>query len=317
MKRWILLLGLLGLAGCSEQSPWDFQGYVEGDTLYLGAPVAGTLQALAVDRGQTIEAGSELFTLDGAPEKAAVEEARARVDSAESELADLRKGQRPAELEMLEAQWKQARASLELSQRQLKRLQRLFQQGAVSQAELDDAETRVERDQQQVRQLAAQREVANMGAREDRIQATQAQVEAARAHLAQLQWQLEQNRQVAPEAGQVKDVLFRPGEFVPAGRPVVALLPPNRVRIPFFVDEPMLGQLQVGQQVLVRCDGCGEPFPARITFINPRADYTPPFIYSKENRSKFVFRVEARPTPDKAGRLHPGQPVDVRLPEGS
>jgi len=97
---------------------------------------------------------------------------------------------------------------------------------------------------------------------------------------------------------------------------VVSILPPGNVKLRFYVPEPRLAALRIGQAVSVRCDGCAAPIAARITFIAPQAEYTPPVIYSRENRAKLVFLVEARPdSPDAA--LHPGLPVEVALAEGS
>jgi len=98
---------------------------------------------------------------------------------------------------------------------------------------------------------------------------------------------------------------------VPAGSPVVTLLPPGNIKARFFVSETRLGTLQTGQAVTLRCDGCGEPIAATISFIAREAEYTAPIIYSKENRASLVFMIEARPDPAAAQRLHPGQPIEV------
>jgi HlyD family secretion protein len=110
----------------------------------------------------------------------------------------------------------------------------------------------------------------------------------------------------------VSDTLFVQGDWVPSGAPVVSLLPPGNVKIRFFVPEPRLGAVAVGQKVSVGCDGCA-PLTATISFIAPQAEYTPPVIYSKESRAKLVFLVEALPDAKDAAKLHPGQPVDVKL----
>ena len=92
------------------------------------------------------------------------------------------------------------------------------------------------------------------------------------------------------------------------------MLPPGNVIVRFYVPETTLGRLQPGQTVSVACDGCAAPVSARIAFIADRAEFTPPVLYSRENRAKLVYRVEARPAPADAAKLHPGQPVDVTLP---
>ncbi len=110
------------------------------------------------------------------------------------------------------------------------------------------------------------------------------------------------------------DTLFVRGEWVPAGSPVVAVLPPGNVKVRFFVPEPRLGALKVGQKVALACDACGSGLEATIAYIASQAEFTPPVIYSKDNRAKMVFLVEARPAAELAARLHPGQPVDVTVP---
>ena len=100
---------------------------------------------------------------------------------------------------------------------------------------------------------------------------------------------------------------------MPLGGPVLTLLPPGNIKARFFVPEAALGGLALGQPVSLACDGCGAPIPARLSFIAREAEFTSPLIYSRENRAALVFMVEARPEPAEARRLHPGQPLQVRL----
>ncbi len=94
---------------------------------------------------------------------------------------------------------------------------------------------------------------------------------------------------------------------------MVELLPPENLEVRFFVPEPVVGKLKVSQNLSVHCDGCAADVPASITFISPQAEYTPPVIYSNDNRSKLVFMVIAKPPVEKAAALHPGQPIEVAL----
>jgi HlyD family secretion protein len=110
----------------------------------------------------------------------------------------------------------------------------------------------------------------------------------------------------------VVDTLYRPGEMVPAGLPVVQLLPQENIKIRFFVPQGMVAQIGIGQVVQVACDGCGPPVAATVRFISPRAEFTPPVIYSREQRARLVFMVEARPD-ERAEALRVGQPVDVTM----
>ena len=151
------------------------------------------------------------------------------------------------------------------------------------------------------------------GTRPDEIRAAEAEVAAARESLRQADWRLRQKSVAASVAGTVTDTLFVRGEWVPAGAPVVVVLPPGNVKIRFFVPEPRLGALKVGQKVAIACDACGPGLEASVAYISPQAEFTPPVIYSKDNRAKMVFMVEARPAAGQSARLHPGQPVDVTL----
>ena len=100
---------------------------------------------------------------------------------------------------------------------------------------------------------------------------------------------------------------------MPAGSPVVSLLPPGNVKLRFFVPETVVGKLSLGHAVEARCDGCAAAIAAKISYISPQPEFTPPVIYSNESRSKLVFLVEAEPRAQDAARLHPGQPLDIRL----
>jgi HlyD family secretion protein len=139
-------------------------------------------------------------------------------------------------------------------------------------------------------------------------------VEQAKAGLAQAQWRVDQRHATAPVAALVSDTYARPGETINAGNPVVELLPPQNVLTRFFVPETELARLRVGDHLTISCDSCAPDLEATITFIAPQAEFTPPVIYSKESRAKLVFLVEAKPNASDAARLHPGQPVDVKLP---
>jgi multidrug efflux pump subunit AcrA (membrane-fusion protein) len=142
----------------------------------------------------------------------------------------------------------------------------------------------------------------------------EADADAARQALAQADWRLAQRSVEAPQAGRINDTYYVVGDFVPAGSPVVAILPEANVKIRFYVPEPSLGRVRPGQTVTFACDGCGAPMNATISFIADRAEYTPPVLYSRENRAKLVYLVEARPSAEVATRLNAGQPVDVTLP---
>jgi HlyD family secretion protein len=149
--------------------------------------------------------------------------------------------------------------------------------------------------------------------REEEIGAARRDVDAAKAVLAQNDWRLAQKSVVAPAAGVIENTYFSRGEWVAAGQPVLSLLPPDKIKVRFFVPENLLGSIRVGQSVSLACSGCGAPIKATIVVIATQPEFTPPIIYSRDSRAKLVFYVEAKPPPEQAVRLHPGQPVDVAL----
>jgi HlyD family secretion protein len=290
------------------------QGYVEGEYVRVAAPFAGTLLGLDTARGAQVAVGSALFSLEAENEGAARREAEERLRKANAQLEDLRKGKRPTEIQSSRSQLEQAQVAAGLSEREWRRQLDLVSKGFVSQAKADEARSQRDGDRKKVEQLQNDLATLQAGARPDEIHAAEAEAAAARESLAQADWKLRQKSVAATVAGTVADTLFAKGEWVPAGAPVVSILPPGNVKARFFVPEPQLGSVKVGQKVTLACDGCGAAIDATVTFIAPQAEYTPPVIYSKESRAKLVFLVEAKPGAQDAARLHPGQPVDVRLP---
>jgi len=301
------------LPGCDRPDDRRVQGYIEGEFVYVASPSAGVLEALPVQRGVQVAAGDPLFTLDGTPEKAAREEAQSRLAQARATLEDAKKGKRPSEVESIEAQLGQAQAAQALSQKELSRQEELSRSGATTSQDLDRARATHDQSRQRVAQLAADLKTAQLGARGDQIAAAQANVRALEAALAAAEWSLSQKRRAAPQAALVFDTLYREGEWVPAGRPVVVLLPPQNIKVRAFVPQTRIHGLHPGGRVQVLVDGAPEPLDGQISFISPRAEYTPPVIYSRENRGKLVFMIEAVFDPNTAASLHPGQPVDVQF----
>src|SRR5271167_2619378 len=313
-RRYAAVLAVVLVAACGPRGERPLQGYIEGEYVRVGPQFAGTLQQLSVQRGDQVAAGAPLFVLERENEIAARHQAEEQLRGALARLENIKTGKRPPEVETVAEQLRQAQAARELSAANLKRQESLFRSGFISDAALDDARTKLKSDDALVAQLRASVQTANLPGRPDEIRAAQADADAARQALAQSDWHLSQRAVVAQQAARVDDTYYVVGDFVPAGSPVVSLLPPANVKIRVYVPEPVLGRLKRGQTVSVSCDSCGNPISATISFIADRAEFTPPVLYSKDNRAKLVYLVEARPAPDIAARLNPGQPVDVTLP---
>ena len=183
----------------------------------------------------------------------------------------------------------------------------------LQQADLAQAEANLVNMKQsfdRAKALAAQ-SVGTQKALED----AEAALRTAEARVNSARTRLTRRRALSPDSGTIQQVYYRPGETVPAGRPVVSLLPPRNLKIRFFVAETQLTRIKHGDAVTVSCDGCSDDLTARISFIAQSAEYTPPVIYSLEERAKLVYMVEARP--DAPEKFRVGQPVSVILPGGS
>jgi len=311
----ITVFALLALASCSDAPADRFQGYVEGEYVEVASSIGGTLTELMVSRGQQVAADAQLFALDATYEQAAVNEAAHGLQRAKDNLANLEKGSRPSEIATIEARLKQASTLAALAKIEYDRRQKLIAEHTISQEELDRARSDYNQKFHAVREIKSELTTAKLGGRTDEISAAQAEVQQAQAKLDQAQWNLDQKSKAAPAAGLIFDTLYRVGEWVAAGKPVVSLLPPANIEVRFFVPETVVGRLEKGWKVRIFVDGQDSPVPAEITYISPSAEYTPPVIYSSESRAKLVFLVRARPSVADAPRLHPGQPVDVTVPE--
>jgi len=306
-----LIFAALAFAGCAPKNPAGWQGYIEGEFVYVAAPLGGQLEKLAVQRGARVAAGAPLFALERSAELSAQRQAADQLGSAQSRLEDLKKGSRPTELASLQARLDQARAAAELSKRDLERAESLLATHVIAQSDYDHAHTAQQQNTQAVDELTAQLETAQLGGRPDAIAAAAADVRAAAAAKERADWNVDQKAQAAPRAALVYDTLYREGEFVATGLPVVALLPPEYIKVRFFVPEADFAALKAGDTIHVAITDRA-PLDARVTYLSPQPEYTPPVLYNRDNRAKLVFMVEAFFTDATAARdLHPGQPADV------
>jgi HlyD family secretion protein len=301
------------LTGCSGSSSTTFQGYVEGEFVYMASSQPGRLEHLTVTRGQQVDRGAPLFALEAIDERAGQQQAREQLAAAEAQLADIETGKRPPEVAVVAAQLAQAQATAQKSALQRDRDEAQYKSGGISREQLEATLAQAASDAAHVSELASQLEVARLPGRTQQLKAQSRQVEAARAVMQQADWRLGEKAIAAPSAGLVYDTLYREGEWVAPGNPVVRMLPPQNIKVRFFVPEGVLGTLTAGRKVSLHCDGCAADVPATITFVSNEAEYTPPVIYSNQTRGKLVYMIEAHPTPGDAVKLHPGQPLEVHL----
>lgn len=175
---------------------------------------------------------------------------------------------------------------------------------AAAQASLNNAEQAYNRAQSLLKSAAGTQK---------NVEDAEAALRSAQARLNSAKTRLERRTMKSPVAGTVQQVYYREGETVPAGRPVLAVLPPSNLKIRFYAPQAQLPIIKIGDQVAVLCDNCEQGLTARVSFISRTNEFTPPVIYSLEERAKLVYLIEARPEhPDK---FRVGQPVSVKLPE--
>lgn len=289
-------------------------GYLEADLVLVGSEKNGRIESLAVQEGDTVAKGDLVFTLESSEQEAELATRKARLAEAEARLADARAAlQRPREIEVLQSALVQAKAMQTKSQLNLDRIRSLYDKGWVSKAQLDDAVAQHDSNQAAVEEAKRRIEAAHLPGRSGVIEAAAAAVTEARSALDEARKSLAKRNVFAAVGGSVEEVYFRPGEVVNAGQAVVSLLPPGNLKVRFFVAETDRAALRTGETVAVSCDGCPSGLTATIRFISRDAEFTPPVIFSREQRKKLVFLVEARPD-ERTAELTAGQPVSVTLP---
>ncbi|MBI1365782.1 MAG: HlyD family efflux transporter periplasmic adaptor subunit [Alphaproteobacteria bacterium] len=286
----ILAICLCLLAACAGKDGDVVTGYVEGETLMIGPQDAGAVASVDVKEGDSVAAGALLFSMDKARAELAWKQAEATAAAAKARAADAGSlDQRVAEAA---AQFENARKSYERTKKLVRTHVAPGARLDADRAAFESARARLE------------------GARADRDGA-ESDLAAASAAAALAKRRLDDLSVTAPKAGTIEEIYRRPGEVIAPGEPVVALLPPENMKIRFYAPEEKLSSLKIGAMVDMSCDGCA-PRKARISFIAASPQFTPPVIYNLKERKKLVFLIEARPA-DPSG-LHPGLPVDVKLP---
>jgi len=287
-------------------------GYVEGEYVLVAPIETAQIVEIGVRRGDRVLAGQALGRLERRDAEIAVAQAEAGLAQAERQLANLQEGRRPEEIASIAAALRSAQAQAAEAERVRQRQVDLLKQGISTQATYDTASTAVELAQAKVAELEANLAVAKLPARSNEIKAAQAAVEQAKAILESAEWRLSKRTLSIPQSGVVSDIIRNTGEVAGPQAPVLSVLPDDALKLRVYVPEFALSSIRVGSQLNVHCDGCGEGMRATVSYISADPEFTPPVIYSLENRQKLVYLVEARPD-DDAWALVPGQIVDVDL----
>lgn len=316
MMDWICSLAVVGSMIGSCGTPTLAVGYVEGEYVALAPLETARIESVAVRLGDRVAPGAVIAAMEKSDSELVVADAAARLAQAESELADLKRGRRPEEIEVIAATLASARAQAEEAERTLARRIDLSKRGFSPQAELDQATTARDVAAARIRELEANLAVARLPARDDAIRASENRVAQARAALDTARWRLAERTITARAAGRITDLVRRPGEVAGPQAPVVTMLPDGAVKLKLWVPEKVFSRISLGARLTVRCDGCEPGLTVRVSHLAAEPEFTPPVIYSLETRQKLVHLVEARPE-GAASRLQPGQIVDVSLEGGA
>ncbi|MDR3503428.1 MAG: HlyD family efflux transporter periplasmic adaptor subunit [Legionella sp.] len=271
----LTLLACLALVSCQNNKQVAFPGYIQGKFTYISAYYSGELTQLNVTAGDTIKQGQPLFTLEPSPENTELLAANARVQQARDEQ-------------------KKHESNYSLQKKNHERNLFLFKKEVISKEELEKSND----------DLTAA--VANKKAAEANLLEEQAKQ-------SQAQWSSKQKTVTAPVNALVFQTYYSEHEQVAANKPVLSLLTSGSSKVIFYVPEPLLSSIKLNQHVYVARDGQSETLKAKITYISPKEEYTPPVIFSDTERNKLVFRVEALPLTENNSAVHPGQPVTVLL----
>ena len=305
------IVGLVALVfpGFGAETTVGYNGYIEANYLYVAATSAGRLAEISVVEGAPVAPGQPLFRLDASAQQAALAAAEAQVASAAANLDNLQTGARPEEIAVLRAALANAEAQHSLAQSTHERSERLIASGTATVAQLDAQRAALAAAAAVVAQAEAQLTVAELPARPAQRAAAEAALHAAQAEAERARTALAERVVAAPAAGVVDKLYFEPGEVAGIGAPVLSILPEGPLTVLFFVPEPDRPGLAPGARFLLACDTCPPGLTVSLTRLASSPQFTPPIIYSRDERTRLVYRAEASLAAGSG--LKPGQPVTL------
>lgn len=315
LRAWFTAGLAFVLSACSSpEQANEFIGYVEAELRYIAAGQAGWLTEQPWQAGQVVEPQQALFSLDDSLQVAQIKQAEAILEQAKAQERNTITGARQEELAELAAQQQAAKVAVELARSEQLRWTKIVAQGLAPQSKATQVNADYDASVAKLESIEASIEVAKLGSRQEIINSAYAAQQAAEAALEQAKWQLAQRHVVATLSGQIEEIFYREGEYVPAGQAVLAILPEDALIIRFFVPQAQLSNFALGQTVHINADGLSQPLSATLFHISRRAEFTPPVIYDQKTRDKLMFLIEARLTAQnnaKVAILRPGLPVTV------
>tara|TARA_R110000868_G_scaffold5138_3_gene31752 strand:+ start:714 stop:1664 length:951 start_codon:yes stop_codon:yes gene_type:complete len=303
-------LALLLLSACSPPIEPGLHGYAEGDFISLAPDMPGRILETGLREGDPVTAGEIAFRLDDTDTAAALAAAQAQLAAATAQFDDAAAGARAPEIGAARELLAQATAARTEAQDNLTRTRELFEQGHVSQARLDQAQTAAETANARVSEMRQRLNLVQLPARENQLRALQAAIAAAQSSVDRAQFAHSQRQVSVPANGRVERQIRYAGEQAGPAQPVYSLLPEGAVHAVVFIPETELAATPVGTRLAVNCDACTAGLMATITRIDDEAQFTAPFIYSDSERSRLVYRAEAR---FDANPPPPGTPLRLEV----
>jgi HlyD family secretion protein len=321
-----LCVAVCGCGGADATAPLRASGYVEATEVRVAPEVGGRIVELAVDEGDRVEAGALVARLDTADVQLAIRRTEAERDQAVAQLRLLQAGSRPEEIRQAAAQVETARAEvvaakseLQSADADLARFEALLERNSGSRKQRDDAATRrdvaaakLRAAEERERAAAESAAKVRAGARSQEISAAQARVSAVDAQIATLQKGVADAELASPVAGVVTSRLVDRGELVAPRTAVVVITDLDRAWANVYVDEPIVPRLKLGQKITLVTDA-GQRLDGSITFISPKAEFTPRNVQTAEERSRLVYRIKVS-ADNREGILKPGMPVEAEIP---
>jgi HlyD family secretion protein len=312
---WINLLlgGLLLSGGCRFQGDGsDGSGTIECTQVQVAPQVAGRIIQLAPQEGDIVKQGDVVAQIDPADFELRRAETEAAVGQAQAQLELLQAGSRQEDIQRARAQVREAQAMAQAAALDFDRIRKVFEEKSATQKQYDDA--RLASDKAAAVQAQAEQNLARLvaGNRPEDIRIAQAQVNVARARLAQAEKALADCRVTAAMDGVVTTRSHEPGEMVASGTTLITVSRLDEVWLSLYVPEPKLSQLKLGQKAWAKVNGRKEPMEGKLTFISPEAEFTPKNVQTPEERAKLVYRIKVTLT--NADRVFkPGMPADGYL----
>jgi len=318
------------LVACSSETASNVarvSGHVEATEVQVAPEVAGRIVELRVEEGDRVQRGDVIARLDTRDTELQLERTRAERQGADAQLRLLRAGSRAEDIRQAEAQVEAAetdaaaaRAELKAADADLERFEALLRANAGSQKQRDDARARADVARERVRgaeeRIRGAREALARflaGARPQEIDAARARVAAIDAQIAALEENLRDAQVVSPVGGIVTGKLADEGELVAIRTPLVTITDLDHAWANLFVPEPLIPRVKIGQNATVYTDAGGSGIPGKVTFISPKAEFTPRNVQTADERSKLVYRIKVT-VDNSQGVLKQGMPVDAELP---